>query len=119
MTPLEALNEIKKGLNPLFYDAELCEIIETALKDLEFYEECRECFHIEYYQIREAFLLYMMHRDNRKSLKALAIIKDKEVNISALLELDNLQQYNDYCDMVSGCKKLTQEEHDLLKEVLK
>ena len=49
---------------------------------------------------------------------ALEIIKEKQVNVSALLELNNLQQYNDYCDMVSGCKKLTKEEYDLLKEVL-
>lgn len=53
-----------------------------------------------------------------KELKALEIIKEKQANVSALLELDNLQQYNDYCDIVSGCKKLTQEEYDLLKEVL-
>ena len=52
------------------------------------------------------------------AVKALEIIKEKQVNVSALLELDNLQQYNDYCDMVGGCKKLTQEEFDLLKEVL-
>ena len=31
-----------------------------------------------------------------KYLKAFEIIKEKEVNISALLELDNLQLYNDY-----------------------
>ena len=53
-----------------------------------------------------------------KDLKALEIIKEKQINVSALLELDDLQQHNDYCDMVGGCKKLTQEEYDLLKEVL-
>lgn len=54
----------------------------------------------------------------KKELKVLDIIKEKQVNASALLEVDNLQEYNEYCDMVSGCKKLTQEEYELLKEVL-
>jgi len=53
-----------------------------------------------------------------KHLKALEIIKEKEVNIAALLELDSLQQYNGYCEMVGGCKKLTQEEFDLIKGVI-
>ena len=53
-----------------------------------------------------------------KELQALEIIKEKKVNVSALLELDDLQQYNDYCNMVSGCEKLGYE-YDLLKEVLR
>lgn len=53
-----------------------------------------------------------------KGLQAFEIIKEKQVNVSALLELDNLEQYNGYCAIVGGCKYLTQEEYDLLKEVL-
>ena len=56
--------------------------------------------------------------EDENKVNALEIIKKKEVNVAALLELDNLQQYNNYCDMVGGCKKLTQEEYDLLKKVL-
>ena len=50
--------------------------------------------------------------------EALQIIKKKQVSVGTLLVLDNLQQYNDYCDMVGGCKKLTEEEYDLVKEAL-
>jgi len=54
----------------------------------------------------------------KKELKALEIIKKKKVNVSALLELDNLEQYNGYCAVVGDCKYLTREQYDLLKEVL-
>ena len=53
-----------------------------------------------------------------KELKTLEFIKYKQVNISALFELDNLHQYNNYCNMVGGCKKLTREQYGLLKEYL-
>lgn len=50
--------------------------------------------------------------------KILKIIKEKRIDVSGLLELDDLQQYNLYCDLTGGCKHLTQEEFELLKEVL-
>ena len=53
-----------------------------------------------------------------KELQAFEIIKERQVNVGALLELDNLEEYNNYCDVVGGCKKLTIEEYDLVKEVL-
>lgn len=49
-----------------------------------------------------------------KELKALKIIKEKEVDIKAFNDLQDLQDYNYYCS-----PELTQEEYDLLKEVLK
>ena len=67
---------------------------------------------------RELLRKWVLETCFPKELKALEIIKEKQVNIAALLELDSLQQYNDYCDMVGGCKKLTQKEYDLLKETL-
>lgn len=70
---------------------------------------------IENYKITNKGII---DNETQKKLKTLEIIKKKEVNVAALLELDNLQQYNDYCDMVGGCKKLTQEEYEFLKEVL-
>ena len=56
--------------------------------------------------------------DLLKYKKALEIIKEKQVNVSALLTLDDFAEYNEYCSVVGGCKKLTIEEYDLLKEVL-
>jgi len=67
---------------------------------------------------RELFRNWVLETCFPKELKVLKIIEEKQINIAALLELDSLQQYNNYCDMVSGCKKLTQEEFDLVKEML-
>lgn len=50
-----------------------------------------------------------------KSLKALEIIKKKEVNVFIFLHSSDLETYN---DMVEDDRKLTQAEFDLLKEVL-
>ena len=48
-----------------------------------------------------------------KKLKALEIIKEKEVDIKAINDLQDLQDYNYYCS-----PELTQEEYNLLKEIL-
>ena len=59
-----------------------------------------------------------------KHLKALEIIKEKRVDIAILLESESLYDYNDYmssCDMYNeygNSRQLTQDEFDLLKEVL-
>lgn len=51
----------------------------------------------------------------KKELKALEIIKEKEINVFIFLHSGDLETYN---DMVEDNRKLTQEEFDLLKEVL-
>ena len=51
----------------------------------------------------------------QKELKAFEIIKEKEVNVFIFLHSGDLETYN---DMVEDNRKLTQEEYDLLKEVL-
>lgn len=48
-----------------------------------------------------------------KSLKALDIIKRARVNVEWLLETENVEEYNE-----SLYDNLTQEEYDLLKEVM-
>ena len=60
------------------------------------------------------------------ALKALEIIKNKKVNVRALCKsvyspIDNLLVYNNQCwnEKEMESKELTQEEYDLLKEVLK
>lgn len=60
----------------------------------------------------------------KRSLKALEIIKEKKVNVSLLLNSQTLADYNEYvarsaANINSLCKFLTQEEFNLLKEVLK
>lgn len=50
-----------------------------------------------------------------KELKALEIIKSKEVNVAWLTYTDGLKEYN--CGKFIG-SYLTQEEYDLLREVL-
>ena len=55
-----------------------------------------------------------------KELKALEIIKTKEINIHALLlHLKRFDKPDGYNVLVGEKYKLTQEEYDLLKEVLK
>lgn len=51
-----------------------------------------------------------------KSLKALEIIKKKSVNIHLLILSDSLEKYN---FNLLPYRKLTQEEFDLIKKVLK
>ena len=49
-------------------------------------------------------------------LKALEIIKEKEVNVFIFLHSGDLETYN---DMVEDNRKLNQEEYELLKEIMK
>ena len=52
-----------------------------------------------------------------KDLKAFGIIKDKFVNVTIFMGCDSLEEYNNHpLTMRKG--RLTQEEYDLLKEVL-
>lgn len=51
-----------------------------------------------------------------KGLKALEIIKEKKVDVRILLLVDSLYKYNNF-DSTKRIE-LTQEEYDLLKEVL-
>lgn len=54
----------------------------------------------------------------QNKLKALEIIKKKEVDIQTLKRTNNAFEYNSYVSKGLGEKDLTQEEYDLLKEVL-
>lgn len=78
-------------------------IIETALKD---YENLQ----LKHRSMQDAVL------DDFKKLKALEIIKIKEVNVFIFLHSGDLETYN---DMVEDNRKLTLEEYNLLKEILK
>ena len=52
-----------------------------------------------------------------KELKALEIINKKDINVGAFKELD-LEHYNMYARDILGLRPLTQEEYNLLNEVL-
>ena len=56
------------------------------------------------------------YNEIKNALKALEIIKEKEVVVSLLIWSNTLDQYNNNTFIVFS--KLTQEEYDLLKEVL-
>lgn len=64
---------------------------------------------------RELLRKWVLENCFPKELKALEIIKEKEVNVFIFLHSGDLETYN---DMVEDNRKLTQEEYDLLKEVL-
>lgn len=59
-----------------------------------------------------------------KKLKALKIIIKKRVNVSLFFSTDNLNSYNDYIEYCRGAgivkeaQLLTEDEYDLLREVL-
>ena len=53
-----------------------------------------------------------------QELKALEIIREKNVDIQTLKRTNNVYEYNSYVAKGLGEKPLTQEEYDLLKEVM-
>lgn len=78
-------------------------------KDLEMEHVLRvRLENINYELVREK-------QENDKKLKAVEIIKEKEVNVFIFLHSGDLETYN---DMVEDNRKLIQEEYELLKEVL-
>ena len=64
--------------------------------------------------LEESKVELLFDKETQKKLKALEIIKKKEVDVSCLL-FDGLEIYN---DNMHPSRVLTQEEYDLLKEVL-
>lgn len=106
------LEFVKNGLDRRFIHGSF-EIIETALKD---YENLK----LKHKSMQDAVL------DDFKKLKALEIIKEKQVNVDNFLrhikKETDYKEYKRLCGlykiMVFSDKDLTQEEYDLLKEVL-
>jgi hypothetical protein len=78
----------------------------TGLEALKIVE--RDCEDLEQVPYGEFALI-------EKSLKALEIIKEKTVDIWLIQNKKTLKQYN---SMVDESRQLTEEEFDLLKEVL-
>ena len=116
---LEALEDLKVTLSNISIGAyqevvEDISYIETALKRLEEYEN------------KSTFVLFNGGRNNGKSNivfnsfrehQALEIIRNKVVLIDVFLESEDVNDYNEFYAK-SKDRHLTQEEYDLLKEVL-
>ena len=145
---LEALKELKKryGSNFSLNDDERCRIIEAELKGkTQPKRECRLCkyFRIDkdlnssgkpiYYcdkgtspighgsyldelELEIGCKNYTLNIDIYKKLKALEVIKEKEVDIHLFKISANCDHYNWLIE--NRKNKLTQEEYELLKEVL-
>lgn len=122
LTPLEALKKVKKfkddccmfGSSDIEIDKDL-DIIEKALKE---YEKPKKIVgSISFEQSMENYV-----KNNcpsiAKKLKALEIIKERRVDVARLLVSNSLKKYNDF-DKRDILAKLTQEEFDFLKEMLK
>jgi len=106
---LEALQDLRevKGWNDAEFNKRL-DIIETALLQLE--------------SIRNNYCV--CEKDAIKKLRALEIIKNKDVAIFLIKRYKTVEEYNNAMDYISKngvdeAEKLTQKEFDLLKEVLK
>ena len=65
--------------------------------------------------LNEYYRLLKEDDETTKNLKALEIIKEKEVNVFIFLHSGDLVTYN---DMVEDNRKLTDKEYNALKEVL-
>lgn len=117
LTPLEALERLYDyhnlpNRNVVAYLLEqenlptYRKIIETALKELE---------------VKREVIDYLLTGDDEKKLKTLEIIKEKSVDIGFLQYSSTVDLYNHYIVEHAWTKhtsSLTQEEYDLLKEVL-
>lgn len=85
------------------------DIIESALID---YEETDN----QLYDLFEKFRINN-RKDLLKKLKSLEIIKEKNINVRGIINSPTLEHYIDHC-MPRHSEELTQEEFDLLKDVL-
>ena len=106
---LEAFNRIKSYFNPkqLLTKEKTLSDLNTIEKELREYEGAKN--HIE--------ALHKERVENSLKLKALEIIKEKEVNVYDFKEYESKYEYNKHTE--EEFQELTQEEYDLLKEVLK
>ena len=122
LTPLEHLeflrqyeiNEEHHCLNDRYVCKQSFDIIETTLKNYNELQNKYDELETEYLDQQRSMLKYDEVKE--KKFKALEIIKEKEVVIPILLRSNILDEYNNNPMFVS--KKLSQEEYDLLKEVL-
>lgn len=118
------LEFVENGLDRRFIHGSF-DIIETALKEYETRKTLIETIDSGEMVFQER----TVWEEKQKKLKALEIIKNKEVDIGWFIECLScskpLEVYNDRYDKIRSCDgkdyhfmQLTQQEYDLLKEVL-
>ena len=100
----EAIFALSCLANVSVSDHELVEnLVKDCEKELELYDDLKK--------------KYAMVMDNEIALKALEIIKRKRVDVGSLVVSANVETYNELLRMVEPWQ-LTQDEFDLLNEVL-
>lgn len=113
---------MKKSLEALEYYWSLCNLTQTDYElikqDLERLEQLeKENQELWYNVSKQAYLLNSKHIDSpfiERYQKAIEIMKYKFVNIPVLIDTSC---FDEYC-MYVICNELTEQEYDLLKEVL-
>lgn len=127
LSPLEALNNLVDYLEDEHLGSSESErvverkhVIESALKDYEQYEKILKDYDFNLANFREACFTLAQFRGEgftgiEKKLKALELIKNKKINVRCLMSGWHLGNYNSYKAHI----RLTEEEYELLKEVLK
>ncbi|MBO7716019.1 MAG: hypothetical protein J6S85_20815 [Methanobrevibacter sp.] len=78
-------------------------IIEVALKELE---------------VKREVIGDILTGNDEKKLKALEIIKEKQVNVELLMKTESAKDYNKYSSDANKSHNLGQKQYKLLKEVL-
>ncbi len=136
LTPLQALKDLQevKGWNNKEFHKRLT-VIKKALKEHELMKQAR--FIVANKEISDDDIEKLINQrmfadsleqreikplfdeETQKKLKAFEIIKNKNFDLFYLLDSRDLEDYNDKCDCYRNLSYLTQEEYDLLKEVLK
>lgn len=129
LTPLEAWEEIKRQIGSATYirsDSGAPQITTMLVKDTGLFEIIDDAFtQLEYYKTLTEVYIYFIHDPDHKytvlelgtMIKAVEIIKEKEVNVEWLLHCgDSVEEYND--GFFRGKKDLTKDEFCLLKKFL-
>ena len=109
---LEALKELKERLCFGYYVGEQVDTIEKELKAYYELESMHEELAKAYNKLCQEKIEWL------KQKKALEIIKEKNFDLFYLQDSKDLEMYNDACDHFRNLCYLTQEEYNLLKEVL-
>ena len=113
---LEAWERIKKGIDTNVWECGYWDDIEIIEKDLKRLEELEKAFDSLSKDDEKAKKL--LSKEIEKNM-ALDIIKNKEINVHALfLHLKRFDKPDGYNVLVGTKYQITQEQYDLLKEVL-
>ena len=117
LTPLQAFRKIKEGSCKGKYQ-KYCDIIETALKRLEEIDKPKKI--VGTTTVDKALEQFLIDTcpEVKKKLKALEIIKKRNINAEDVKVFNTYSRFNQRRSLI-GLVGITKEEYELLKEVLK